>query len=157
MPSCQKMGISRKAYRKAYRSVVFGTAQYGGLGLEHLAAYQEHIRLQYLMGHLRCNSTTSKLMRSMLDYTQLECGCIGNALEQYYGRYSSVIITENLITAVWENLHSCNSTLKITATWKPQTNRQNDVTVMEALTETGNFSDKDLKDINRRRIYLWVF
>jgi hypothetical protein len=62
-----KMGISRKSHR----SVVFGTAQFGGLGLEHLAAYQGHNRLQYLMGHLRCNSTTGKLMRSMLDYTQL--------------------------------------------------------------------------------------
>jgi hypothetical protein len=62
-----KMGISRKAHR----SVVFGTAQFGGLGLEHLAAYQGHNCLKYLMGHLRCNSTTGKLMRSMLDYTQL--------------------------------------------------------------------------------------
>jgi hypothetical protein len=66
-----KIGISRKAHR----SVVFGAAQFGGLGLEHLAAYQGHNHLQYLMGHLRCNSTTGKLMRSMLDYTQLECGC----------------------------------------------------------------------------------
>jgi hypothetical protein len=72
------MGISRKAHR----SVVFDTAQFGGLGLEHLAAYQGHNRLQYLMGHLRCNSTTGKLMRSMLDYTQLECSCSGNVLEE---------------------------------------------------------------------------
>jgi hypothetical protein len=73
-----KMGTSRKAHR----SVVFGTVQFGGLGLDHLAAYQGHSRLQYLMVHLRCNSTTGKLMRSMLDYTQLECGCTGNVLEQ---------------------------------------------------------------------------
>jgi hypothetical protein len=59
-----KMGIRIKAHR----SVVFGTAQFVGFGLEHLAAYQGHNRLQYLMGHLRCNSTTGKLMRSMLDY-----------------------------------------------------------------------------------------
>jgi hypothetical protein len=42
-----KMGI----IRKAHRSVVFGTAQFGGL--ENLAAYQGHSRFQYLMGHLR--------------------------------------------------------------------------------------------------------
>jgi hypothetical protein len=84
-----KMGISRKAHR----SVVFGTAQFGGLGLDHLAANQGHSRLQYIMGHLCCNSTTGKLMRSMLDYTQLECGCAGNVLEQDYGRYSRVITT----------------------------------------------------------------
>jgi hypothetical protein len=67
-----KMGISRKAPR----NVVFDTSQYGGLGLEHLASYQVRIRLQHLMGHLRCDLTPGKLMRSMLDYTQLECGCI---------------------------------------------------------------------------------
>jgi hypothetical protein len=35
------MGIGRKAHR----SVIFGTAQFSGLGLEHLAAYQGHSRL----------------------------------------------------------------------------------------------------------------
>jgi hypothetical protein len=84
-----KMGISRKAPR----GVIFGTAQYVGLGLEHLADYQGHIPLQYPMGHLCFNITTGKLMRSILDYTQLECGCTGNVLEQDYGRYSSVIMT----------------------------------------------------------------
>jgi hypothetical protein len=67
--------------------------KFAGLSLEHLAAYQGHSRLQYLMGHLRCNSTTGKLMRSMLDYTQLECGCTVNVLEQDYGRYSWVFMT----------------------------------------------------------------
>jgi hypothetical protein len=38
--------------------------------------------------------------------------------------------------------------LKITAKWKPLPNRQNDVALMETLTETEEFSSKDLKDIN---------
>jgi hypothetical protein len=58
------------------------------------------------MGHLRCDSTTEKLMRSMLDYTQLECGFTGNVLEQYYGRYSGGIMTEHWISAIWEHMHS---------------------------------------------------
>jgi hypothetical protein len=97
-----KMGISRKAHR----SFVFGTAQFSGLGLEHLVAYQGHNRLQYLIGHLCCNSTTGKLMRSILDYTQLEYGCSGNVLEEDYERYSRVLLTENWITGIWEHLHS---------------------------------------------------
>jgi hypothetical protein len=131
-----KMGI----HRKAHRSVVFGTAQVGGLDMEHLAAYQGHNRLKYLMGHLRCNITTGKLMRSMLDYTQLECGCSGNVLEEDYERYSRVLLTENWITGIWEHLHSCKSTLKITAEWKMLPNRNNDVVMMEALTETEEFT-----------------
>jgi hypothetical protein len=147
------MGISRKAHR----SVVFGTATFGGLGLEHLAASQGHSCLQYLMGHLRCNSTTGKLMRSILDYTQLECGCSVNVLEQYYGRYSRVFMMENWITQIWEHLHSCKSTLKITVECKPLPNRKNDVAMMEALTETEECNTKELKEINRCRIYLRVF
>jgi hypothetical protein len=97
------------------------------------------------MGHLICDSTTDNMMGSMLDYTQLECGCTGNMLEQNYGRYSGVIMTENWITAIWEHLHSCNSTLKITAKWKQQPNHHNGAAVMEALTKTGDFSAKDLR------------
>jgi hypothetical protein len=45
-----KMGINRKAARV----VVFGMAQFGGLGLDHLVTLQGHRRLQYLLGHLWC-------------------------------------------------------------------------------------------------------
>jgi hypothetical protein len=147
------MGISRKAHR----SVVFGTAQFGGLGMEHLAAYQGQNRMQYLMGHLRCNITTGKLMRSMLDYTQLEGGCSGNVLEEDYERYSRVLLTENWITSIWEHLHSCKSKLKITAEWKPLPNLKNDVAMMESLIETEEFTATEIKEINRCSIYLRVF
>jgi hypothetical protein len=40
---------------------------------------------------------------------------------------------------------------------KPHTNCQRYVAVMEALTETGNFSAKDLREFNCCRIYLRVF
>jgi hypothetical protein len=86
------MGISRKTHR----SVAFGTAQFSRLGMDHSIAYQGHSCLQYLMGHLRCNINTGKLMRSMLDYTQLECGVTGNVLEQDYGSYSRVLMTEKV-------------------------------------------------------------
>jgi hypothetical protein len=93
----------------------------------------------------------------MLDYTQQECGCSGNVLEEDYERYSRVLLTENWITGIWEHLHSCKSTLKITSEWKPLPNRKNDVAMMDSLTETEEFTATDLKDINRCRIYLRVF
>jgi hypothetical protein len=147
------MGISRKAHW----SVVFGTAQFGGLGMEHIAAYQGQNRLQYLMGHPRCNITTGKLMRSMLDSTHLECSCSGNVLEEDYKRYSRVMLTENWITGIWEHPHLCKSTLKIAAEWKPLPNRNHDVAMMASLTETEEFTATELKEINRCRIYLRVF
>jgi hypothetical protein len=65
-----KMGIVRNAARK----IVFGTAKYGGLGLDHLATIQNYSRLQNLIGYIRRKSITIKLIRQQLDYTQLEIG-----------------------------------------------------------------------------------
>jgi hypothetical protein len=82
-----KMGIVRSAPRK----VVFGTKQHGGLGLTHLADLQGNIRLQYLLGHLRCGDTTGELMKMLLEYTQLECGCRGNPLQHEYKKYEGLM------------------------------------------------------------------
>jgi hypothetical protein len=73
-----KMGIARKPPR----AVVFGTARYGKIWLDHLAAVQSHGQLQYLLGHLRYQDTTGHIIRMMMDFTQMECGCTGNVLEQ---------------------------------------------------------------------------
>jgi hypothetical protein len=73
-----KMGINRKAAR----SVVFGTAQFGGLGLDHLATIQGYSGLQYLLGHILYGDHTGQLMRMLIEYTQLECGTMENILEQ---------------------------------------------------------------------------
>jgi hypothetical protein len=73
-----KMGIVRNAARK----VVFGSAKYCGLGLDHLATTQNYSRLQYLIGDIRSRSITSKLIRKQLDYIQLEIGCSAQVLGQ---------------------------------------------------------------------------
>jgi hypothetical protein len=75
-----KMGIARSAPR----TVIFGTTQFGGLELNHLAAMQGHTLLQYLLGHLRCGDAIGRLMQMLLAYTQLECSCRGNPLAQDY-------------------------------------------------------------------------
>jgi hypothetical protein len=61
------MGIARSAPR----SVVFGTAQFRGLSLTHLAALQGHTILQYFLGNLRCEDAMGRLMKMLLEYTQL--------------------------------------------------------------------------------------
>jgi hypothetical protein len=95
--------------RTAPRAVFFGTAQYGGLGLTHLAVLQGHTRLQYLLGRLRCGDATGRLMQMLLEYTQLECGCRGNPLAQDYKNYSALLINTNWITEVWEHLQTCKA------------------------------------------------
>jgi hypothetical protein len=63
-----KMGITSKPPR----AVVFGTARYGGIGLDHLTAVQSHRHLQYLVGHLRCQDTTGQLISMTMEFTQME-------------------------------------------------------------------------------------
>jgi hypothetical protein len=110
-----KMGIVRNAARK----VVFGSAKYCGLGLDHLATIQNYSRLQYLIGHIRNKRITSKLIRQQLDYTQLEIGCSAQVLGQDYNRYSQAILCPNWITEIWESLHACNASVAIHSDWTP--------------------------------------
>jgi hypothetical protein len=142
-----KMGIARSAPRK----VVFGTKQYGGLGLTHLAA------LQYFLGHLRCEDTTGELMQMLLEYTQLECGCRGNQLQQDYKKYECLLLNKNWITEVWGHLSTCKATVEINGLWEPKENRKSDLAIMERLLASGRFSGKELQQINYCRIYLQVF
>jgi hypothetical protein len=120
------MGIARTAPR----SVVFGTAQYGGLGVTHLAALKGHTRLKYLLKNLRCDEATGQLMQMLLEYTQLECGCCGNPLAQEYNNYSAPLINTNWITKVWENLQTCEAKVEIDGLWQPTENRVHDITIM---------------------------
>jgi hypothetical protein len=89
-----KMGINSKASR----AVVFGTAQCGGLGLDHLSIIQGHSRMQYIVGHVWCGYHTGQLIRILIEYTKLECGTMENILEQYYNRFSNCIVNKNWIT-----------------------------------------------------------
>jgi hypothetical protein len=110
-----KMGIAHTSPI----AVVFGTSQYGGLGLTNLADLQGHTNLQYLLGHLRCNEATGHLMQMLLEYTQLECGCRGNPLVQEYNNYSAPLINTNWITEVWEHLQTCKAKVEIDGLWQP--------------------------------------
>jgi hypothetical protein len=110
-----KMGIARTAPR----AVVFGTVQYGGLGLTHLAELQGKTCLQYLLGRLRYGDATGRLVQMLLEYTQLECGSRGKSLAQDYNNYSALIINTNWITEVWERLHTCKAKVEIDGLWQP--------------------------------------
>jgi hypothetical protein len=148
-----KMGIARSAPRK----VVFGATQYDCLGLNHLAVLQGKSRLQYLLVHLRCGDTTCELMQMLLEYTQLECGCRGNPLQQDYKNYECLLLNKNWITEVWGHLSTCKATVEINGLWEPKENRNSDLAIMERLVAAGRFSGKELQQINYCRIYLQVF
>jgi hypothetical protein len=145
-----KMGIVRNAARNFF----FGSAKYCGLGLNHLATIQNYSRLQYLIGHIRSKSITSKLIRHQLDYTHLEIGCSAQVLGQDYNRYSQAILCPNWITAIWESLHACRASVAINSDWIPQPEKIGEITIMEELTGSALVNKIYVTAINRCRVYL---
>jgi hypothetical protein len=148
-----KMGIVPNAARK----VVFGSAKYCGLGIDHLETIQNYSRLQFLIGHIRSVSITSKFICQQLDCTQLKIGCPAQVLHQDYNRYSQAILCPNWTTAIWDSLHTCKASVAINSDWIPQPARIGDMTIMEELMGSTLKNKIYLAEINRCRVYLQVF
>jgi hypothetical protein len=110
---------------------VFGTAQYGWLGLDHLTTAQIYAQLQYLLGSILCNDMTGQLARMMLELTKLECGCNGNVLEKDYEWYRETIINKNWIMEIWSHLKLYDAKIRINRIWTPQQGREGDIAIME--------------------------
>jgi hypothetical protein len=127
------MGITSKPPR----AVVFGTARYGGIGLDHAAALQSHGQLQYLLGHILCQDTTGKLIHMMMESIQMERGCTGNVLEKSYKQYAGSIIDENWTTAIWAHLERCKAR-------KPTHGREKDSAIMETITVSGRIRPSEI-------------
>jgi hypothetical protein len=149
----RKMGITSNPPR----AVVSVKARYGGIGLDHLTSVQSHGQLQHLLGHLQCQYTTGQLIHMTMKFTQMECSCMGNVLEQSYKQYVGAIIDEYWITAIWAHLERCEATVKVTGLWKPTHGREKDSAIMEKITASGRFKPAEIREINICRLYLQVF
>jgi hypothetical protein len=135
-----KMGITSKPPR----AVVFGTARYGGIWLDHPISVQSHGQLQYLIGHLQYQDTKGQLIRMTMEFTQMECGCMGNVLDKSHKQYARAIIKEKLITAIWAHLGRCGATVKVTGLWKPTHGREKDSVIMETVTASRMIKSVDI-------------
>jgi hypothetical protein len=76
----------------------------GGLGLDHLSAAQGVGWMQYLMGHLCCKSNTGQLMKMLIKFTQLECGCPKAIFEASHPQYKPMILMSNWAMEIWAYL-----------------------------------------------------
>jgi hypothetical protein len=77
--------------------------------MDHLAVVQGFGWLQYLMGHLRCEDGMGTLIKMLVEFTQLECGCLVLVFELDYEEYMITILTRNwvmeistLFDSLWE-------------------------------------------------------
>jgi hypothetical protein len=93
----------------------------------------------------------------MMEFTQMECSCTGNVLEQSHNQYAGAIIYKNWITAIWAHLKRCEATVKVTGLWKPTHGRDKDIAIMETITASGMFKPAEIREINIYILYLQVF
>jgi hypothetical protein len=87
----------------------FTSSSYGGLGLDHIAAFQGFGWVQYLMGHLRYKSNTGHLMKMLIEFTQLECWCPDAIFETSYMQYKPTILTSKWVNEIWAYLELCSA------------------------------------------------
>jgi hypothetical protein len=127
-----KMGINRKAPR----AVVFGTSKYDELELDHLAAVQGFGCLQYLMGNLRCQDSTGKLIQMRVEFTQLECLSLEPMFTLDYEEYMTTILTRNWVTEIWAYLGLCKGKLNISGMRKPAKPWEGDQALVEIAVKT---------------------
>jgi hypothetical protein len=72
-----------------------------------------------------------------------------------FDKYEKNILKPNWITESWRFRKQCDSTIQTKGTWKPLRGRKVDVALMEVFANK-NFTAKEMKDINRCRMYLQV-
>jgi hypothetical protein len=96
-------------------------------------------------------------MHMAMEFTKMQCGCMGNILEQSYKQYTGSIIDENWSTAIWAHLERCDTTVKVTGIWKPTHGIDKDSAIMGTITASGMFKPAEIREINICRLYLQVF
>jgi hypothetical protein len=73
-----------------------------------------------------------------------------------FDKYEKNILTPNWITEYWRFLKQCDATIETTGTWKPLRGSKGYIALIEVFANK-IFTAKEIKDINRCRMYLQAF
>jgi hypothetical protein len=98
-----------------------------------------------------------QLMKMLIEYTQLECGCPKAIFESSHDQYTPTILTNNWVTEIWAYLELCNAELDISGLWKTLPQRTSDEAIMKLATSSGLFTAPEMRELNQCRLYLQVF
>ena len=129
---------------------------YSRLSLMIIAsAYQIQVAdsINMLVGHLRWNDTTGRLIKINLQQLQIELGSVVNALQLDYHRWKN-ITTDSWVATVWRHLSENDMTITVEEAWIPKSLKVGEKGIMDHLID--EFSGQELKDINAVRLYLQV-
>jgi len=140
--------------RKTARSIIHGPTLYGGMDLPHLFTSQGFHQLKFLLGHLRAQDKTNKLLLIGHGYVQLSVGISRNFLNESYSTYHHWVCP-SWFTSLWYFMDKLQLQVTIKKAWIPPTADTSNVNLMNYFVSQG-LSRKSLQSVNRCRIYLQV-
>jgi hypothetical protein len=135
--------------------VTYGPKNIGGLGLRHLFAEQGTIKAIILIKQLRINRPLGKLSRIKLAWDQRVAG-IGHSILRQPFKHCPQLHSELWTTTLREFLKASELEIYISNFHTPIRQRQHDIILMDSIAEHPklNFTDQEIRMINRCRIFL---
>ena len=135
-------------------AVLFGPKEEGGLGLHHLYTSQGIMHVEKFMKHVASQSVTGKLLRVMLELSQLEVGIGRQLFSLDYSKFQC-LVTDGWIKHLWQFVSDHHICLINRLIELPLPQRSGDVFLMEEFVEQG-YTKSELMILNRCRIFLQV-
>jgi hypothetical protein len=149
--------LAKLGFRRTInRAIVFGSPQYGGLGLRDLYLEQGIAQLQLFIRHLRAESPQGRLLQISLAWWQLQAGVSWSLLE--FPKQPLAYLDFTWLTSIRDFLCSINGNLLIAdaTTSVPQRTRTSDTFLMDTILALPNVTTPELQAFNRARIHLGV-
>ena len=145
--------LNRISFNRNFpRAVVYGPVEMGGLGLFTIYVEAGIAKIGVFMRHLSSESELGKSLTIALRATQLEAGVSWNILER---PDKLPHLTDTWITALRDFMapHDIQIKLCPTTEWKVVKTCKHDTFIMEEILQTKRYTDGELKDINRARMF----
>lgn len=146
-----KMGLSSKL-PLPYR---YGGLACQGIGLLHIHLQMLIEQIRIFLEHIQLDTQLGVSYRATLESAQLEIGSMSDLFSLPYHSYH-FFTTDTWIKNLWFCLDRYKIKLKkASSLFKPQ--RENDISLMDAVVKAKLFTNAELAKINLCRVYLRVF
>ena len=127
---------SHGLHRNCARIILFTSHMKVGLNHHHIYHLQGFEKLKFFLMHMRrTGSTTNKLLRISMNYTQMELGTKLNFWECSYKKLNAMV-THTWITSLWQFMESCNGAINMNPINSNVLPRENDFYLIDALIES---------------------
>lgn len=132
-----------------------GSKKEGGIELLDIYIEQGVSQIYYVIKHLEHNNMTGQFLRTTLEAAIIEMGILSNLFDLDYERFEC-LLSPCWIKNVWKFIDEHDLRIEQKVIPKIPKEREEDLSIMQALVESGHFKKRELRQANRCRWYLQV-